>query len=111
MNVSSVVSAVKGVAASEGGKAVAKVAKTVGNKLLSGIAIGAGTGAFIAGIQTGYKIAVKGVPAVIKPVEEILGKMAVGEPSFTVTFNEVKAPEKAVEENTEEVQNTEPTQE
>lgn len=110
MNVTVVVDAVKGFAVSEGGKAVVKVVKSVGNKLLAGVAAGAGAGALVAGTQIGYKIARKGLPAVLKPVEQILDKMTAGEPEFTVTFHKVEEPKKA-EETTEEVQNTEPTQE
>lgn len=107
MNIQVVVSAVKGFAASEGGKAVVKVVKTVGDKAMKGIAAGAGFGALVAGTKIGYKAAVKGVPAVLNPVIQVLDKMTTGEPDFTVTFHKVEEPKKEAEAKAEDIQKPE----
>lgn len=94
MNINSVVNFAKSVAASEGGKTVAKVAKTIGNKAMVGFGYGASAGALILGTKVGYKAATKGVPAICKPVTDILDKVVAGEPDFTVTFHKVESPKK-----------------
>ena len=96
MNISPVVSAVKGFAASEGCKALAVSAKKIGSKALKGFTFGASAGAVVVGIEFGYRTAVRGLPAVMKPIEEVLSKLTAGEPDFTITFHKVEDP------NTEE---------
>ena len=95
MNISPIVSAVKGFAASEGGKAVVKIVKNVGMKTLQGVGVGASAGMLVVGTKFGYKAATKGVPAVCKPIVEVLDKMTAGEPAFTVTFTELNAKKQA----------------
>ncbi len=94
INFNSVVNVVKGFAASEGGKAVINAGKSIGNKALKGFSYGAGVGALWVGTKFGYKAATKGLPAVCRPVEEILGHMTAGDPDFTVTFRKCEAPKK-----------------
>lgn len=97
INFNSIVSAGKAAVASEGGKAVVKVIKTVGNKALVGFGYGASAGALVLGTKVGYKAATKGVPAVCRPFVDILDKMVAGEDDFTVTFKKCEAPKKGDE--------------
>lgn len=102
MNISPVVNAVKGFAASEGGKAVATAAKKIGSKALKGFTCGASAGMLVVGTRFGYKAATKGLPTVLKPVEEILAQMTAGAPDFTVTFHRVEAPKTEEQKNDSE---------
>ena len=108
MNVKSIVIVAKRAAVSESGKAVISAAKTVGSKLLKGVVAGAGVGAFVAGSKIGYKAASHGLPAVLKPIGDVLDGICAGEPQFTVTFNAVKHEEPvSVDEKHEETSNEE----
>lgn len=102
MNIGVIVVKAKLIAASEGGKAVITAGKSIGDKLLKGVTYGAGIGAFVAGTKFGYKASSKGLPAVMKPVIDILENFTAGTPQFTVTFTDVREKEKTVEEPTEE---------
>lgn len=106
--ISPVLSAVSGFAASEGGKAVCKVAKNVAMKALQGFGAGASLGMLVIGSKFGYKAATKGVPAVCKPVVEILDKMTSGEDSFTVTFKKIEEKPKQEEEQKAEASEQKP---
>lgn len=102
MNISPVINAVKGFAASEGGKVIGTAAKKIGKKAVEGFAFGASWGMLIVGSKFGYKAATKGVPTVCKPIVDILDKMTAGEDNFTVTFHKVETPKTEEQKNDSE---------